>query len=337
MTFTGSAVVHQVSDRVVRITGISLAAGESGAIALHGSAGAQEILGAAAPFALLAREYTNEATETVIDGDLGYVIAPAEDPTVSGATHVNDATYAAAAEDVASVLAELQALPATFSFAPGNINLSTDVTHGPVGVYTPGVYDVTGDMSIQVDPISLSGRGLFVFRSTGAFTAGSIVRCVGGAHPNDVWWIPGDESIIAAGLAPFSGNVLMPDQLALVISQNVAWIGRALGALSPTAGSNITTEFDTDETTITTPTNMGDTVFLPAALLCSPQAYGGQGTSLQDLIQCTAQDAQVIPGSTKVPIAVVKTGTTVADFLIVLTNTSVVDSPALEIFVRYND
>lgn len=39
MAFTGAAVVKQVSDRIVRITGLSLAAGATGTIGLAGSAG----------------------------------------------------------------------------------------------------------------------------------------------------------------------------------------------------------------------------------------------------------------------------------------------------------
>jgi hypothetical protein len=40
MAFTGAAVIHYVSDSVVRITGLSLAAGAAGDIGLVGNAGA---------------------------------------------------------------------------------------------------------------------------------------------------------------------------------------------------------------------------------------------------------------------------------------------------------
>ena len=39
MAFTGTAVISQVSDRKIRITGLSLAAGASGTIALHSYTG----------------------------------------------------------------------------------------------------------------------------------------------------------------------------------------------------------------------------------------------------------------------------------------------------------
>jgi len=40
MAFTGTATILQISDRLVRITGLSLAAGASGTIALTGHSGA---------------------------------------------------------------------------------------------------------------------------------------------------------------------------------------------------------------------------------------------------------------------------------------------------------
>lgn len=39
MAFTGTAVVKQISDRIVRITGLSLAGSASGTIGLHGETG----------------------------------------------------------------------------------------------------------------------------------------------------------------------------------------------------------------------------------------------------------------------------------------------------------
>lgn len=39
MTFTGTPVVKQISDGIIRITGVSLAAGASGGVALFGATG----------------------------------------------------------------------------------------------------------------------------------------------------------------------------------------------------------------------------------------------------------------------------------------------------------
>jgi len=335
MAFAGSAVISQVSDRIVRITGLSLPAGKSGSIALHGGNGAVQRLGAASPFALLAKTYVNDFVDTILNGDLGYITAPSVAPTVSGSTHVNDATYVAAVAALNTALTELLALAPTFSFAPGNIDLATDNTHGDVGIYTPGIYDVAGNMTIDDDAITLSGNGLYVFRSTGTFTVNDSVVCVAGADPDDVWWIPDSTADINASL-DFVGNVAMLAQFALTIGQGGTWLGRALGALPGGLGSSITTEFDTDPATITVPDGLGDTVFLPAAFQCAPFTYDRHNVGLRDAIECSVQDAEVLLSQPNSPIAIVKSGTTVSDFLITLTNVSQQDSLLQEIYVQFH-
>src|SRR5256885_1595679 len=141
MAFSGTPVIKQVSDRIIRITNVSLDAGQAAALALHGGNGTTDRLGLGSPVAPLAQPHINAAAGTTIEGDLGYITAPAVNPTVTGATHVNDATYQAAASVVSSVLTALGALGPTFSFSAGNIDLSTDATHGTVGTFTPGIYD----------------------------------------------------------------------------------------------------------------------------------------------------------------------------------------------------
>ncbi len=56
MAFTGSAVVKQVSDRIVRITGLSLAAGASGTIGLSGATGSAP--GVTLPESFQTKHYT---------------------------------------------------------------------------------------------------------------------------------------------------------------------------------------------------------------------------------------------------------------------------------------
>ncbi len=64
--------------------------------------------------------------------------------------------------------------------------------------------------------------------------------------------------------------------------------------------------------------------------------YNTTSVGLQSSIEVTAQPAAV-GVATAVPVSVVKTGTTNVDFLATLTNTSVVNSPDLEIMVRFHD
>lgn len=105
-------------------------------------------LGAASTFVILSDTYTNTAPGTTLNGDLGYTTPPAVAPTVNGATHQADSTYSQAGVDQGNALIALNNQPCSFDFAPGAIDLASDTTHGPVGVYTPGVYCITGNASI---------------------------------------------------------------------------------------------------------------------------------------------------------------------------------------------
>ncbi len=147
-------------------------------------------LGAAASYGILASTYTNTAAGTTINGDIGFTTGPA---VVPGGVHINygsSAPYAAAGIDQGSALAALASEPCTFTFAAGAIDLSTDITHGPVGVYTPGVYCSDGAMNVG-GPLTLNGSGTYIFRAVGALTstAGAIVT-LAGASPCDIFWTP---------------------------------------------------------------------------------------------------------------------------------------------------
>lgn len=105
-------------------------------------------LGTANTYSILSGTYTNTAPGTTINGDLGYTTGPAVMPTVNGNTFTANAPYTQAGIDQGVALSALNSQPCTFSFAPGAINLATDITHGTVGVYAPGVYCATGAMSV---------------------------------------------------------------------------------------------------------------------------------------------------------------------------------------------
>lgn len=335
MAFTGTPTITQVSDNLVRITGLSLASGESGAIGLHGGTSLDDLLGAAASFGVLAQTYTNDEVGTSINGDLGYIVAPAVAATVSGSTHANDATYQTAVDDAAQALQVVLALPATFTFAPGNVNLSTDATHGTAGTFAPGVYDVDGDIDTTTAAITLAGDGLFVFRCTGTLTIanGSTVQCTSGARPHNVWWVPvgatlvGDESVFVGNVYPST----VPTDIE--VSDDVTWEGRAISVQPSSQGGVVSTVTDT----ITVPPFPGPAVRLPAAFICVPYTYGGQAVEVDASIEVSVQPAAT-GVATAIPVAVVKTGTTNADFLATLTNTHAsLDTPDLEITVRFHE
>lgn len=208
------------------------------------SAATSPTLGAAATFVILSDTYTNTAPGTTLTGDLGYTTGPAVAPTVNGTTHVADSTYNQAGIDQNAALSDLNSQPCTFDFAPGAIDLATDATHGPVGVYTPGVYCITGAASVGGGgTITLDGAGTYIFRMDGALTtsANSIVQLANGATACDVWWTPTAATTLGAD-STFVGTDI--DASGITIGNNVTWEGKALAF-----GGTVSTDADTISTT----------------------------------------------------------------------------------------
>lgn len=197
-------------------------------------------LGLANTFGILSSTYTNTVSGTTINGDLGYVTGPAVAPTVNGNTYIADGTYNQAGIDQGTALAALDSQPCTFTFAPGAIDLATDVTHGPVGVYAPGVYCISGAASVGGGgTITLTGTGTYIFRMTGALTttANSIVTTASGASACDIWWTPGAATTLGAN-STFVGTDI--DTSGITIGNLVTWTGKALAF-----GGTISTSADT--------------------------------------------------------------------------------------------
>ena len=201
-------------------------------------------LGMASTFGILSSTYTNTAGGTTINGDLGYTTPPAVAPTVNGTTHVADGTYNQAGIDQGTALSALNSQPCTFTFAPGAINLASDTTHGAVGVYTPGVYCITGAASVGGGgTITLTGSGTYIFRMTGALdTTTNSVVAGNGVSVCDVWWTPGAETTLGAN-STFLGTDI--DASGITVGGVIGWTGRALAF-----GGTVSTSSDT----ITAPT-----------------------------------------------------------------------------------
>lgn len=193
-------------------------------------------LGEAATYGVLASTYTNTSATTVT-GDVGYTTGPAV-AALGTQTHVgSSAPYATAGIDQGNALATLNAESCTFTFASGAINLSTDTTHGAIGVYTPGVYCSSGAMDVG-GPLTLSGSGTYIFRPTGALTstAGAVVT-LAGASACDVFWTPTAATTLAANTT-FVGTDI--DAAGITVGANTTWNGRALAF-----GGTVTTDTDT--------------------------------------------------------------------------------------------
>jgi len=218
-------------------------------------------LGAAATFGVLSSTYTNPIGPATINGDLGYTTPPVV-PAILGVgssihTPLSDSpagsVYLAAGTAQANALIALNGgvnAACDWSFPPGDIDLSIDISRpGPAvpGVYPPGVYCITGAMSVGT-VITLDGAGTYIFRSTGALNtvANSIVTLAGtpAASACDVFWAPNGATTINAD-STFIGTVI-PVAQDITVYGGVAtsWIGRALSFLhtvkTPTPNVTIT-------------------------------------------------------------------------------------------------
>jgi len=184
-------------------------------------------------FVILASSYTNTSPGTSIAGDLGYTTGPAVQPIISGNTHVADSVYSQAGT----------AQKDETSFANSRVcttNLGTTVdlslVHG--GVYTPGVYCITGAASIGAKGITLLGNGIYIFKINGALTtvANSVVH-LNGAQASMVSWVPTGATTLGAN-TKFAGIIL--DAAGVTISKDVSMIGRVLAF-----GGTVSTDADT--------------------------------------------------------------------------------------------
>lgn len=198
-------------------------------------------LGSAGTFVVLSDTYSNSSSGTTLTGDLGYTTPPATAPTLSGSTYVADSTYNQAGINQGAALNNLNSQPCTFNFAPGPIDLASDTTHGPVGVYNPGVYCATGSVSVGGGgTITLDGAGTYIFRMDGALTtsANSIVQTLNGATPCDIWWTPTQATTLGAN-SYFIGTDL--DASGITVGGSVTWVGAALafGGTVSTTGDTI--------------------------------------------------------------------------------------------------
>lgn len=204
------------------------------------SAATTPSLGVASTFSVLTHTFTSTTIPygANIFGDLGYATTTGVSVGVfGGVTHVNDATYLQAGLDQHTALAALNSQACTFSFV-GAVDLATDISHGPLGVYTPGVYCSSGPMSIGgAGTITLDGAGTYIFRPIGALTTSdfSIATTTNGASPCDVFWTPKwptPSVATALGLdTRFVGTVIEPVAAAnsnITVGGGTKWVGRAL-------------------------------------------------------------------------------------------------------------
>jgi Ice-binding-like/IPTL-CTERM motif len=230
-----------------------LVAGLTFAALLYGAspASAQAVapgLGSEATFGVVSSTFTNSNTapQTIINGSACFTTGPATAPLL--VTGAYGACPASAGTDQTSALSTLNTQPCT---SLGAIVALDNAPGHPTGVYTPGCYSSTGAMNITLSTtVTLSGAGVYVFRSAGALTTGanSLVTLAGGACESDVFWAPVAGTTIGANAAPsatptFRGSIL--DAAGITIGHFANLTGRALAF-----GGTVTT----DANTISVPT-----------------------------------------------------------------------------------
>jgi hypothetical protein len=211
-------------------------------------------LGTATNYGVLANTYTNTTSGTVISGNVGYKNSPSVNPAVNnGSTNNNNNAYTQAGADQANALSALNTQPCTVTFNSGSVDLYTDTTHGTAGVYTPGVYCITGSMTIS-GTINLSGNGTFLFRPSGYLTTnvGATVTVSNGASVCNVFWTPGSETSMSSNTG-FAGTVI--DNSGITIGSNSVIHGQMLSYI----GNVVTNASDIDALSCTNSTNNTNT------------------------------------------------------------------------------
>lgn len=253
------------SNSIVAALAVSLVIALAGPIVAF--AATSPSLGTAKTYGLLSTTYTDPITPlaSTINGDVGFTLAgtPAQAPVWAGTNYGPVGPYGPAVgqaggdQGVALVALNL-GNPGTcdFIFAPGAINLATDMTHviagfgSVMGEYIPGIYctGAPGAATVGTAGITLKGAGTYIFRINGALNsvADSLVTLASGASACDVFWVPTAATTIGAytGALPnttklFIGTII--DDAGISLGANSSLLGRALSfASTVTLGDNAT-------------------------------------------------------------------------------------------------
>lgn len=247
-------------------------------------------LGAASTYAILSSTYTNTASGTTVNGDVGFTTGSPVRPAGVQVNYGSGAPYSTAGTDQGSALSTgLANQLCTTTFPDSDINLSTDTTGHSIGVYPPGVYCTRASRAASLGSgFTLSGAGTYIFRIDGALTSapGAIITLTG-ASACDVFWTPTGATSLAANNT-FKGTVI--DAAGITVGANTTWDGRALAFGG----------------TVITDTN---TITAPAACSAQPP-YGGSRQGTINVVKMVINDN----GGTK----------TVADFPLFVNGTLVV-------------
>jgi len=152
--------------------------------------------------------------------------------TISGATHLGDATAQTAQGDLTTAYDNLVARPCGTVVTPADLGGRT---------LPPGVYCVASSLAVT-GTVTLAGpaNGVWVFQIGSTLTTGTnaIIALSGGAQASNVWWQVGSSATLGTGTT-FRGNILALTTITLAGSGTMC--GRALarnGAVNLSATNN---------------------------------------------------------------------------------------------------
>jgi|SRR5579862_1178218 len=204
-------------------------------------------LNSEAPFAIVSSTYTNSNTapQTIINGQVCYTTPPGTAPIlITGA--VTTPCPVATGTDQGNATAFLNSEACT---SLGAIVALDSAPGHPTGTYGPGCYSSTGAMNITLGTtVTLSGAGVYIFRSGGAITTGanSLVTTANGACANDVFWTAIGATTLGANAVPalvtptFIGNILDAAGITLGHFANLGGRALAFGGTVKTDANTIT-------------------------------------------------------------------------------------------------
>jgi hypothetical protein len=220
-------------------------------------AATQPRLGTAANFAVLAGSTTTNTGPTVISGGLGLFPGTAVTgypPGHATVTHKTDAVARGAKDALVTAYNDLASWRPTRSLTGKDLGGLT---------LTPGVYTFSSSAQLT-GTLTLSGNGIFIFRTGSSLTTGSNSRVVvtNGANGCGVYWKVGSSATLGSG-TQFKGTIVALTSITMVTGATIL-PGRALarnGAVTldsnrismPTGGCSAT------GTTSSTTTSTGTT------------------------------------------------------------------------------
>ena len=195
-------------------------------------------LGSENPFAIVSTTYTNTVAGTNITGNVCFTIPPAVAPVVVGTV---GPCPAAAGPDQIAATAVLTGQACTTIAGPLE---GVTILPNPPGTFPPGCYTSVGALNITANGIvTLTGNGVYVFRSTGgAITTGanSSIVLAGGACAGNVFWTAVGATTLG-GTSSFVGTVLDAAGVTLGLGANMTGRALAFGGTVTTNGANTIT------------------------------------------------------------------------------------------------